>query len=143
MPLRFDKGTGSHLAARSAIHLGEIEIAIGTVRNHRLTRFKTEFDAVEIYRDDIRFERHQFGDAAHLGIGVGIRPRSVPRVTDRVVTTESLIRAEGLKFDWSKDGLVDVGPVNVPTWRKARLVEDQWPLGVGNYLVMMADYEVA
>jgi hypothetical protein len=37
-------------------HLGEVEVAIGAVRNHCLTRLKMELSAIEIYRDDVRFE---------------------------------------------------------------------------------------
>ena len=77
--------TGSHLAARSAVHLGEVQVAIGAVRNHRLTRFKTELDAIEMHRDDVRFERYQAGDATDLRIGVGIRPCRLTRVTDAVI----------------------------------------------------------
>jgi hypothetical protein len=58
VPLRFDKGLVVNLAARRAVQLGEVEVAIGAVRDHRLTRLKTELGAVEIYSDDIRFERH-------------------------------------------------------------------------------------
>ena len=36
------KGSEANLAARSAVHLGEVKVAIGAVRNHRLTRLKTE-----------------------------------------------------------------------------------------------------
>jgi hypothetical protein len=49
-------------------NFGEVEVAIGAVRNHRLTRLKTELDAIKIYRDDVRFERHQIRDAADLRI---------------------------------------------------------------------------
>ena len=51
-------GSEANLAARSAVHLGEVEVAIGAVRNHRLTRLKTELGAIEMHGDDIRFERH-------------------------------------------------------------------------------------
>jgi hypothetical protein len=44
------------------------------VRDHGLTRLKMELGAIEMYRDDVRFERHQVGDAADLRIGVRIRP---------------------------------------------------------------------
>src|SRR5206468_2044448 len=42
---------------------GDVEVAIRAVRNHGLTRLETELDAIELYRDDIRLERHQIGDA--------------------------------------------------------------------------------
>ena len=32
--------------------------------NTAVTWFKTGLDAIELHRDDIRLERHQFGDAA-------------------------------------------------------------------------------
>ena len=44
-----------------------VEVAIGAVRNHCLTRLKTELGAIELYRDYVRLERHQAGDAADLG----------------------------------------------------------------------------
>jgi hypothetical protein len=66
------KGPEANLAARNAIQLGEVEVAVGAEPNHRLTRLKTELDAIEMYSDDIGFERHQAGDAANLGIRVGI-----------------------------------------------------------------------
>src|SRR5262245_6371866 len=53
---------------------GDGETAIGAVRNHGLTGLKTELDAIELYRDHVRLERHQIGDAADLGIGLTIRP---------------------------------------------------------------------
>jgi len=38
------------------VDLGEIEVAIGAVRNHRLTRLQAELGAIEVHGDDIRFE---------------------------------------------------------------------------------------
>ena len=66
------------------------------MRNHRLTRLKMELRAIEMYRDDVRLERHQVGDAADLGIGVRIRPCRQTCVTDVVVAAEPFVRAEGL-----------------------------------------------
>jgi len=54
--------------------LADIEVAIGTVRNHCLAWLKTERRPVEKERNDVRFERYQVGDAADLTIGVRIRP---------------------------------------------------------------------
>ena len=48
------------------------ELAIRAVRNHRLTRLKVELGAIELDRDDVRFERHKVGNAADFGIGVRI-----------------------------------------------------------------------
>ena len=48
----------TNLAARSAVQLGEVEVAIGAVWNHRLTGLETEMDAIEMHGDDIWFERH-------------------------------------------------------------------------------------
>jgi hypothetical protein len=39
-------------------YLGDVEVAIGAVRNHCLARLKMELRAIEMYRDDVRFERH-------------------------------------------------------------------------------------
>jgi hypothetical protein len=66
------------------------------VRNHRLARLKTKLDAVELYRDDVRFERHQIGDAADLSIGVTIRPCRQTCITDVVVAAQPFVRAERL-----------------------------------------------
>ena len=38
--------------------LGNGEVAIGAVRNHHLARLKMELRAIEMHRDDVRFERH-------------------------------------------------------------------------------------
>ena len=35
---------------------GDIEVAIGAMRNHRLSRLEMELRAVEMDRDDIRLE---------------------------------------------------------------------------------------
>jgi len=41
--------------------LGHGEVAIGAVRNHRLTRLKTEPGAIKLYQDQVRLERRQAG----------------------------------------------------------------------------------
>lgn len=74
------------------------EVAIGAVRNHRLTRLQTELGAIELYRDHVRLERHEAGDAADFGIGVTIRPCRQTCVTDVVVAAQPFVRAEGLCF---------------------------------------------
>ena len=50
----------------------DIEISIGPVRKHCLPRFKMELGPIELYRDDVRLERHQVGNATDLGIGFTI-----------------------------------------------------------------------
>jgi hypothetical protein len=90
------------MAACRLDHLGEVEVAIGAVRNHRLARLKMELRAIEMDRYDVRFERHQVGDAANLGIGVRIRPCRQTCVIDGVIAAEPLIRAEGLEFHGSE-----------------------------------------
>ena len=45
-------------------HFGEIKVTIGAMSNYRLPRLKTELDAIEIYGNEIRLERHKVGDAA-------------------------------------------------------------------------------
>jgi hypothetical protein len=54
------------------VSLDEVEVAIGAMWNNRLTRLKMEQGAIEMYRDDVRFERHQVRDAVDLRIGVWI-----------------------------------------------------------------------
>jgi hypothetical protein len=59
----------SFLAARSPCRpatkrrltdqLGNVKIAIGAVRNHRLARLKMDLRAIEMDRDDIWFERYR------------------------------------------------------------------------------------
>src|SRR5262245_31397189 len=91
-----------------ADRLGGGEVSIGAVRNHRLTRLKMELDAIEMYRDEVRLERHQVGDAADLRIGIRIRPSRQTCVTDGVVAAEPFVGAEGLAFFGSEGGLIDV-----------------------------------
>src|SRR5262245_66697167 len=59
----------SLVAASRGKRLGDGEVAIGAVRNHRLTWLKTELGTIELYRDHVRLERYQVSDAADLGIG--------------------------------------------------------------------------
>src|ERR1700751_897978 len=130
-------------SAGCSLQLGNVEIAIGTVRNHRLARFEMELDAVEMYRDHVRLERHQVGDAANLRIGIRIRPCRQTCVTDGIIAAEPFVWAEGLEFHRSESGLIDVGAWNVPAWREAGLVENHRPPGIGDDPVTMADHEVA
>jgi hypothetical protein len=37
-------------------HLRDVDVAIWAVRNHRLARLEMELGAIEMNRDDIRFE---------------------------------------------------------------------------------------
>ena len=74
------------------------EVAIGAMWNHLLTRLEMKLGAIELNRDDARFERHQVGDAADFSIGVGIRPGRQTCLTDAVVTAEPFVRAESLDF---------------------------------------------
>jgi hypothetical protein len=92
---------GTSLTVRRRERLGDGEVAIWTVWNHCLTWLKTELSAIELYRNDVRFERHQAGDAADLRIGVRIRPRREPCVTDVVIAAQPFVRAEGLVFPGS------------------------------------------
>src|SRR6266446_4937225 len=39
-------------------HFGDGELAIGAVRNHRLTRLKAQLGPVELYRHNVRLERY-------------------------------------------------------------------------------------
>src|SRR5258705_4085116 len=63
-------------------------------------------------------------------------------VTDIVIAAQSFVRTEGLLFNRSQRGLVDVASWNVPPGREAGLVESQRPLGVGNNPVIIVDHEV-
>lgn len=76
----------SSLAVCGAERIASVEVAIGTVWNHRLTRLKMELFVIELNRDYVRFERHQIGDAADLGIGFTIKPGRPACVTNVVVT---------------------------------------------------------
>src|SRR5262249_51297240 len=107
-------------------NLVDAELAIGTVRNHRLTGLETKRLPIDLYRDDGRLERDEIGDAPDLGIGLTIRPCGLARVTDVVVTAEPFVRTESLVFHRGQRGLIDVGAQHVPARREARLVEDDW-----------------
>src|SRR6267143_2866957 len=102
----------------------DVEIAIGPVRKHPLTRLKMELGAIELYRDDVRLERHQVGNATDPGIGFTIRPRRQTCVTGVVVAAHSFVWAEGLVFHSGQRGLIDVSACNIPTRREAGLVQD-------------------
>jgi len=102
----------------------DVEIAIGPMRKHRLTRLKMELGAIELYRDDVRLERHEVGNATDPGIGFTLRPRRQTCVTDVVVAAHSFVWAEGLVFHSGQRGLINVTARNVPAWREAGLVED-------------------
>jgi hypothetical protein len=52
--------------------LADGEVAIRAVRNHGLTRLKTQLPAIELYRHYVRLERHQTGDATDFGVGFTI-----------------------------------------------------------------------
>ena len=80
----------------SGERLGHGEVAIGAMRNHRLARLKTELGAIKLYRDQVRLERHQAGDAADLRIGLTIRPCRQTRLADVVIAAQPFVRAEGL-----------------------------------------------
>jgi len=43
------------------------------VGDYRLTWFKLELPAIELYRNYLRLERHQAGDTANFGIGLTIK----------------------------------------------------------------------
>src|SRR5690242_692966 len=105
-----------------------------------------ELSAIEMDRDDVRFERHQVGNAAHFRIGVRIRPCRQSCITDVVIAAEPFVWAEGLALygseDGSEGGLVDIGAQDVPARRKAGLVEDERPRRISDDAVMMTDHEV-
>jgi len=88
-------------------------------------------------RNYIRLERYQSGDAANFRIGLTIRPCRQTCVTDVVVAAEPFVRAESLMFHEGQRGLIDVGAQNVPARRKAGLVQDDRPLGIGDDAVIM------
>ena len=110
-----------HLRSPSA-YLPNSEFAIGTMRNHGLTRLKTKLHAVELHRNDIRLEGHQVGDAANFSIGLTIRPCGETCVTDVVVAAQTFVRTKALMFHESQSGFVDVGARNVPPRGKAGLL---------------------
>src|SRR5207249_2416612 len=99
------------------------EIAIWAVRNHCLTGLKTELVAIELYRNDVRLERHQAGDTAYLRIGVRIGPCRETCTIDVVIAAQSFVRAEGLVLHGGQRRLIDVGAFNVPAWRETGLVQ--------------------
>ena len=47
---------GSLTAVCGGGRLGDGEVAIGAVWNHRLTRLEMELGAIEMYRDEVRLE---------------------------------------------------------------------------------------
>ena len=122
-------------------HFGDGELAIGAVRNHRLTRLKTELGAIKLYRDDVRLERHQAGNTADLRVGVTIRPCRQTCVTDVEIAAQPFVRAESLVFHGDQLRLVNVGASNVPARCKAGFVEDYGALSVGDNAVMMANHQ--
>src|SRR5262245_23189834 len=64
-------------------------------------------------------------------------------VADVVVAAYPFVWAKGLvAFHNRESGIIDVGAQNIPAWREAGLIEDYWPLCIGDYAVMMADYKV-
>jgi hypothetical protein len=123
-------------------HPGDVKITIGAVWNHRLAGFETHPRAIEMDRHDVRLERYKIGDAADFGIGVGIRPCHLARVSDGVIAAEALVRAKGLELYRSEGRLIDVGTLNVPTRCKAGLVKDRRPLCIGDDMALMVDHEV-
>src|SRR5215469_1188832 len=128
---------------RTWARLGHSEFAIRTVRNYCLTRLKTQLDAVELHRNYVRLERHESGNASDFGISLTIRPCRKTCVAGVVITAQAFVRTEGLMFYESQRGLIDVGAQNVPSRRKAGLVEDERPLSIGDNAVLMANHEVA
>src|SRR5262249_51940678 len=117
--------------------IGDGEVAVGAVRNHRLPRLQAELGAVELNRNPVRLERRLVGDAADLTIGLTIRPCRQMCVADVVVTAQPFVWAEGLVSHGGQRGLIDVGAGNVPARREAGLVEENRPLGIGDYALTM------
>jgi hypothetical protein len=73
--------------------LGDGELAIGAVRNHRLTRLKMELGAIETHRNDVRLERaytspaalpSKLRDAIQSRIQSGVKHRGGSAVQKRV-----------------------------------------------------------
>src|SRR4029453_8364439 len=64
---------------------GDGEVAIGAVRNHALPWLEMDLHPIDLHGDDIGLERYEVRDAAHLGIGVSIRPGCVRCDTDCVI----------------------------------------------------------
>jgi hypothetical protein len=125
------------------VHLDHGKFAIGTVRNYRLARLKTQLRAVELYRNYVRFEGHQAGNAVDLRKSHAIRPCPQTCITDVVVVAQPFVWAEGLMFHEGQRGLIDVGTRNISARRKAGLVEDKRPLSIGDDATTMANHEVA
>src|SRR5262245_3850060 len=63
------------------------------------------------------------------------------RVANVVIAAQPFVRTEGLLFNGSKRGLVDVASWNVPSWREAGLVQSQRPLSIGNNPVTILDHD--
>src|SRR5260370_6290726 len=126
----------------SLMRLGDSELAVRAVRNHRLTRLQSELGAIELYRDYVGLERHQVGDAPDPGVSLTVRPCRQTCVTDVVVAAQPFIRTEGLVFHEGQRRRIDVGACNVPTRREAGLVKDHRLPGIGDDAVMMSDHEV-
>src|SRR5580658_2633368 len=131
-----------HCSLSACPCLGNGEFAIGAVWNYRLTRLKMQLPAIELYRNYVRLERHQTGDAADLRKSLAIRPCPQTRIADVVVATHPFVRAEGLMFHQGQRGLIDVGARNVPARRKAGLVQNRRPPGIGDDAVMMTYHKV-
>jgi hypothetical protein len=62
-------------------------------------------------------------------------------ITDVVIAAQPFVRAEGLMFDRSERGLMNIGTWNVPARRKTGLIENYGLLGIGDDSVTMADHE--
>src|SRR5262249_55465096 len=119
------------------------EVAVGAVRDHGLAGLQPQPDAVELYRDLVRLEGDQPGDAPDPGPGVLIGPGGTVHVPDVVVAGQALVRTEGLTLRGGERGFVDVGARDVPAGREPGLVQGQRPGGVGDDPVAVADDEVA
>ena len=111
--------------------------------NHGLARLKAELSAIQIDRNNVRFERDQAGNANNFRIGFAIRPCRKTCVADVVVAAEAFVGAKGLMFHEGKSGLIDVGTRNVPARSKTGLVEDQRPLTVRDDSVAITNHEMA
>src|SRR5580658_7558031 len=99
--------------------------------------------AVELYRYNVRLERHQVVDAAHFRVGFPIRPCRETRLANVVVTTQPFVRAEGSMIHRGERRFINVRVRNVPAWSKTGLIERQRSAGIGDDAVAMPNHEMS
>jgi hypothetical protein len=104
-------------------HFGDCEVAIGATRDYNLPWRQPELFAIESYRNNIRFERHQTRDSSNLGICLTIRPYSQMCVTNVIIAAQPPVGTEGLRFHRCQLRLVDVRSWDVTARRESGFVE--------------------